>query len=348
MSIGPIVLALVLTGRQPPAQWVDPSPHTSAMIHVNGVSIEYLDWGGHGDTLLFLAGLLGSAHAFDDIAPSFTRDFHVLALTRRGHGRSDAPASGYSLPLLVEDIRQFLDALKIDRVHLAGVSAGGVEAAMVAGRYPARVTSVIYLDAAYNHSMPFQARWAPRLNANPVTRTTSPFPPAEARASFEAFHCWFEQTIGPWSAAVEADTRETYLEADGRVKQFPAPLSVIQEIIASGTAAPPDYSAVRAPSLAVFAVPTHADVPGDADTSLRQRAQEFLEAVLVPMQREQIDQLRVAVPKVTIVELTGTTHMRFMVERRTEVVRAMTAFLGGLRWPHAVQSSDSRGRVRCD
>jgi pimeloyl-ACP methyl ester carboxylesterase len=331
MAIGPIVLALVLIGRQPPPQWVDPSPHTSAMVDLNGVSLEYLDWGGRGDTLLFLAGLLGSAHAFDDIAPSFTRDFHVLALTRRGHGRSDAPASGYSLPLLVDDIRQFLDALKIDRVHLAGVSAGGVEAAMVAGRYPARVASVMYLDAAYNHSMAFQARWASRLNANPVTRITAPFPPAEARVSFDAFHCWFEQSIGPWSAAAEADTREMYLDADGRVKQFPAPLSVIQGIIDSGTASPPDYSAVRAPSLAVFAVPTQAEVPGDADTGLRQRAQEFFEAVLIPMQREQIDQLRVAVPKVTIVELTGTTHMRFLVERRTEVVRAMTAFLGGVR-----------------
>ena len=59
-------------------------------MSVNGVSLHYLDWGGDGQPLLLLAGLFGSAHGFDEIAPVFARDFHVLALTRRGHGKSDA------------------------------------------------------------------------------------------------------------------------------------------------------------------------------------------------------------------------------------------------------------------
>src|SRR4051812_22060568 len=85
-------------------KWVDKSPHKSGFVSVDGVKLHYLDWGGKGKVLLFLAGLGNSAHIFDDIAPKFTGRFHVLALTRRGHGQSDKPATGYDLPTLTDDI----------------------------------------------------------------------------------------------------------------------------------------------------------------------------------------------------------------------------------------------------
>src|SRR4029453_17825764 len=108
-----VVPALVAlsAGQVPPDSWVDPSPHRSDSAVVNGVALHYLDWGGTGEPLLLLAGLFGSAHGFDDI-------------------------------------RRFLDLMKIERVHLAGVSAGGVEAALFAARYPDRVASVVFLDSA--------------------------------------------------------------------------------------------------------------------------------------------------------------------------------------------------------
>jgi pimeloyl-ACP methyl ester carboxylesterase len=39
---------------------------------VNNVRLHYLDWGGKGDTILFLHGLGDTPHIFDDIAPTFT------------------------------------------------------------------------------------------------------------------------------------------------------------------------------------------------------------------------------------------------------------------------------------
>ena len=53
-----------------------------------------------------------TAHIFDDLVPKFTDHFRVLALTRRGFGQSDKPASGYDTKSLVQDIVEFLDALK--------------------------------------------------------------------------------------------------------------------------------------------------------------------------------------------------------------------------------------------
>ena len=60
---------------------MDTSPHKSDFVDVNGIRLHYLDWGGDGETLIFLTGMGSSAHTFDHIAPRFTDKFRVLALT---------------------------------------------------------------------------------------------------------------------------------------------------------------------------------------------------------------------------------------------------------------------------
>lgn len=128
----------------------DTSPHTSGFEMVNGVRLHYLDWGGKGPALLFIAGIGNTAHTFDEIAPRFTDRFHVLGLTRRGFGESDKPATGYDIATLTEDIRGFLDRMKIDRVDLIGHSAGGDELIEFAVKYPRRTLKLVFLDAAYD------------------------------------------------------------------------------------------------------------------------------------------------------------------------------------------------------
>jgi pimeloyl-ACP methyl ester carboxylesterase len=72
--------------------------------------------------------------------------FHVL------------PETGYDTATLVEDIRQFLDALKIQRVILVGHSIAGDELTRFAVLHPDRVIKLVYLDAAYDRTrMPEQA-----------------------------------------------------------------------------------------------------------------------------------------------------------------------------------------------
>jgi len=119
-------------------------------ITVNGVNLNYVDWGGKGETLLFLHGMGGDAYVFDSFAHHFTDRFRVLGLTRRGWGRSGKAKSGYDTATRVEDIRAFLDALKIRRVHLAGHSLAGDELTLFATRHPDRVLKLVYLDAAYD------------------------------------------------------------------------------------------------------------------------------------------------------------------------------------------------------
>ena len=133
-----ILFALMVIVVDTPAQtdWVDQSPHKPGFINVNSVRLQYLDWGGNGETILFLHGLGDTPHIYDVLAPKFTNHFRVLGLTRRGHGESEIPEDGYDTATRVEDIHQFLDALKIWRAIVVGHSAAGNELSLLAITYP--------------------------------------------------------------------------------------------------------------------------------------------------------------------------------------------------------------------
>jgi len=160
----PMMVALSIDAQ---SNWTDKSPHKTGFIRVNKVKLQYLDWGGKGETLVFLHGMAGTPHIYDKLAPEFTNQFRVLALARRGHGESEMPKTGYDTATLVEDIRQFLDALKIQRVVLAAHSFAGDELTRVAVVHPNRVVKLIYFDAAYDHSrVPESLRFKPLHAAN--------------------------------------------------------------------------------------------------------------------------------------------------------------------------------------
>src|SRR5262245_7593658 len=123
------------------------SNHKSDFVHVNGIRLHYLDWGGKGPALIFLTGMGSSAYIFNKFAPRFTDKFRVLALTRRGQGDYDTPETGYDANTLTEDIRQFMDSLRVENAILAGHSLAGVELTHFAAMYPSRAEKLIYLDA---------------------------------------------------------------------------------------------------------------------------------------------------------------------------------------------------------
>ena len=114
--------------------------------------MNYLDWGGTGDVIILLAGFGNDAHVFDEIAPSFSDKFHVIGLTRRGFGQTDKPTKGYETKTRVDDVRAFMDAMKIPRAHLIGHSLAGDEMTMFAAMYPQRLIKMVYLDAAYDRT----------------------------------------------------------------------------------------------------------------------------------------------------------------------------------------------------
>ena len=74
--------------------------------------------------------------------------YRAIALDSRGHGKSEAPATGYSRADRVEDLRQFVDRLKIVRFHLVGLSMGGTTGIGFALAHSNRLKSLTLVSSA--------------------------------------------------------------------------------------------------------------------------------------------------------------------------------------------------------
>lgn len=225
--------------------WADTSPHEVRSVAVaTDVELEVLDWGGSGAPLVFLAGLQLNAHTFDDFAPRFTDTHRVLGITRRGHGASSWPDSGYTRDRLVDDIRAALDSLGLERVILAGHSMGGEEMTRLAADHPDRVTGLIYIDAAHDPTL-MEGLRIPEL---------CPMGPDV----LEAIERRFEDP------EAHRQTQKSRTE-DGAWVPDVSPAAVQKLAAGLGT---PDFAAVGAPALAVYHVPYRAeDVVGGVTIS---------------------------------------------------------------------------------
>jgi pimeloyl-ACP methyl ester carboxylesterase len=166
----PFTFNLVRTTRE--TAWRDPAPHSDQFITVDkDVQLEVLDFGGSGRPLVLLAGLGNTAHTFDRFAPKLVDQFHVYAITRRGHGASSTPASGYGVDRLADDVMQVIDALKLNRPIVAGHSVAGEELSSIGTRRPEKVAGLVYLDAGYAYALNHPLCTTPRL---PVPAVDNP------------------------------------------------------------------------------------------------------------------------------------------------------------------------------
>lgn len=143
-AIALVAATASLTGQTAPkAQYVEVEP---------GVRLEVLDWGGHGRSVVLLAGGGDTAHVYDTFAPKLTGEYHVFGITRRGFGASSKPSAGYSSTSLANDILRVMDALEIDKPVLVGHSVAGDEMSSIGARRSDRIAGLIYLDAAWDRT----------------------------------------------------------------------------------------------------------------------------------------------------------------------------------------------------
>jgi alpha-beta hydrolase superfamily lysophospholipase len=109
-------LAASAAPRVAEPEWRDPSKHEVRFVAVEeDVKLEVLDWGGEGQAVVFLAGAGSSAHVFDELAPGLADVCHVYGITRRGHGASSRPESGYGEERLAADVLRVLDTTSSSR-----------------------------------------------------------------------------------------------------------------------------------------------------------------------------------------------------------------------------------------
>ena len=79
------------------------------------------------EVVLLIHGIAESSRAWMGWVPWLSREFRVLRPDLRGFGRSTIPAMDFkwSINVFVEDLKNFLDKLNIDGVHIIGAKIGG-------------------------------------------------------------------------------------------------------------------------------------------------------------------------------------------------------------------------------
>jgi pimeloyl-ACP methyl ester carboxylesterase len=100
-----------------------------------------------GCVLHMLRGLVGEESWWKGIRTYLARhQFQVVAIDQRGHGRSDAPDSGYDLDTAIADLRALIGTLGLERPVLAGQSWGGTVVLEAAWRRPEAVRGIACVD----------------------------------------------------------------------------------------------------------------------------------------------------------------------------------------------------------
>jgi pimeloyl-ACP methyl ester carboxylesterase len=109
--------------------------------------VEQRDGNSAAAAFMLVHGLASNARLWDGVAEQLQALGHtVITLDQRGHGRSDAPDSGYDLETAVADLLALMDALGLSRPILAGQSWGGNVVLELGWRRPDAVRGIACVD----------------------------------------------------------------------------------------------------------------------------------------------------------------------------------------------------------
>ena len=110
----------------------------------NGVTLSCEVHGNDPSTpaVVLLPGPTDSWRSYQPILDQLPPSVPAVAVSPRGHGDSDKPATGYQVEDFAEDVRLLLDALAIERAVLVGHSGSCLVARRVAIEHPDRVAGL--------------------------------------------------------------------------------------------------------------------------------------------------------------------------------------------------------------
>jgi len=116
------------------------------MMQLEGVSLHYEE-SGAGTPVLLLHGLGSSGQDWELVAPRLAAHHRVIVPDVRGHGRSEKPKGPYGVPLFARDVASLCDRLGLERVHVVGLSMGGMIGFQLAVERPELVRSLVVVNS---------------------------------------------------------------------------------------------------------------------------------------------------------------------------------------------------------
>ncbi len=125
-----------------------PKDVQSGYAQVNGTEL-YYEVHGDGAPLVMLHGGVDPSVMFGAPLTAMAKNFKVIAIHARGHGRSKDTTAPWSIEQAADDVAAVLKHLKINKASVMGYSFGGAIALQFAIRHPDMLDKLVVVSAAY-------------------------------------------------------------------------------------------------------------------------------------------------------------------------------------------------------
>jgi pimeloyl-ACP methyl ester carboxylesterase len=144
-----VIAAILIWSVTAAAQSAPVAPPDQFCDHT-GVNIRFVEQ-GQGPAIVLMHGYTGTLDRHfiaNGVFATLAKDYRVIAMDLRGHGKSDKPhdPSAYG-ETMARDVVRLLDHLKIQRAHVLGYSLGAMIAGRLATMHPKRLIGVAYVGS---------------------------------------------------------------------------------------------------------------------------------------------------------------------------------------------------------
>jgi 3-oxoadipate enol-lactonase len=111
------------------------------------LTVSYNDTGkNEAPDIVFIHGFPLNKSMWDQQVNVLKENFRVISYDIRGHGKSEGGDEYFSIELFVKDLIILMDALKIKKAILCGLSMGGYIALNAIENYPDRFSALVLCD----------------------------------------------------------------------------------------------------------------------------------------------------------------------------------------------------------
>ncbi|HEX4689926.1 MAG TPA: 3-oxoadipate enol-lactonase [Solirubrobacteraceae bacterium] len=211
------------------------------------VALHHVQDGPRDAPLLVLGPSLGAnVSMWSSQAAALSDAFRVVRYDHRGHGGSPAPPGPYEIADLGRDVLGLLDALGAGRVHLGGLSLGGMVAMWVAIHAPERVDRIVLCCTSARLGPP--EMWRDRARRVRGEGLAAVAPPVVERWISPAGHAADPERTRRLEAMLAANDPEGYASCCGAIER----MDLTGEL-----------AAIRAPALVIGAAGDLATPPAE-------------------------------------------------------------------------------------
>jgi pimeloyl-ACP methyl ester carboxylesterase len=123
-----------------------PKADAKGYAPVNGIKLWYESF-GTGTPVILLHGGLANVDYWGKQVPALARQYRVIVMDSRGHGRSTRNAQPYGYDLMASDVLALMDYLKLPKAAIVGWSDGAIIGLDIALHHPERLSKLFAFAA---------------------------------------------------------------------------------------------------------------------------------------------------------------------------------------------------------